>query len=199
MGHPLNHDFICLSAVRQAHALVSDVLREGDLAIDATCGNGLDTIFLAEIVGDDGHVFAFDIQSSAIQCTSDRLDREEISSRVTLLLSDHARLGEFIPEDMIGGIRVVMFNLGYLPGGDTTITTRPEATIPALKAGAEILARGGLMTVVVYTGHEGGAEEGRSVESALSELDSRAFDVRTIRQINRGGNPPYLIAVHRQG
>ena len=55
-----------LNAVSIAHRVAESVLREGDLAVDATAGNGHDTVFLAQAVGETGKVFAIDVQAAAI-------------------------------------------------------------------------------------------------------------------------------------
>lgn len=198
MNDPPYQEFLSATAVRQAHALVGETVVPGDLAIDATCGNGFDTAFLAGLTGESGHVFAFDIQPAAIEATTARLERDNLSSRVTLHTASHGSLKEYLPGDLIGRFRAVMFNLGYLPGSDRTVRTHPQETVPALISGAEVLRDGGIMTVVVYTGHDGGAEEALEVEQALSQLDRNSFDVRSVGPLNRAGNPPYLIAVYKR-
>jgi glycine oxidase len=159
-----------------AHDIVRDVLAEGDIAIDATAGNGYDTRFLAWSIGTSGHVYAFDIQSDAIARTSVRLTDANVSN-VTLLHQPHERMADLIDIRDHGRISAVMFNLGYLPGGNKAITTRPESTGEAILAASRLLKPGGVITILVYTGHEGGRDEARLVDSVLNELHSNQFEV----------------------
>jgi tRNA1(Val) A37 N6-methylase TrmN6 len=138
-----------------ARELVTAVLKHGSYAVDATCGNGRDTVFLADLVGETGRVLALDIQHEAIIKTEKRLADAGFSHRVTLVRADHAHLDQYLE----GPVDAVMFNLGYLPGGDHNTVTRPETTLPALRAAVAALAKGGVVTVVVYTGHAGGTQE----------------------------------------
>lgn len=148
----------------QAHRWVERALSPGDLVIDATVGNGRDTAFLADRVGPSGLVIGFDIQQSALDATAIRLDGLGLSSRVRLIRSGHERLAEVVAE-LAPGRRAgaVMFNLGYRPGGDHAIITRPETTLRALGSALDLTLVGGVITVVCYPGHEGGADEQAAV------------------------------------
>lgn len=150
-------------------------LKPGDSAVDATVGNGHDTLFLAEAVGASGRVFGFDIQTDAIQAARRRLEAAGLEDRVTLFADSHHRLAECLPAEVHGRIRGVMFNLGYLPHGDHAIITRPETTVPALSVASRLLAPGGMMTVVLYTGHPGGEAEAEAVIRWAKELDPTRF------------------------
>ena len=163
-----------------AHEIVRNVLAAADVAIDATAGNGHDTRFLAQSVGPAGHVYAFDIQPDAIVRTSVRL-RDANVANVTLLQHPHERMAELINANDHGKIAAVMFNLGYLPGGDKTITTRPESTREAIRAATQMLKPGGVITILVYIGHAGGQDEAQVVDSVLKELSSDQFEVRQHR------------------
>lgn len=144
---------------QQAHEAVAAVLRPGDLAVDATAGNGHDTCFLAEGVGPGGRVVAFDIQAEAVEATRRRLREAGLDERVEVLGESHARIAGRVP----AGVGAVMFNLGYLPGGDHGIITRTAETLEALEAAAGLLRPGGVLTVVCYPGHPGGEEEAAAV------------------------------------
>lgn len=193
-----------------AHALWRAVARKGDLAVDATAGNGWDTAALAELVlgdkkaGEDpGLVLAFDVQRNALTSTRRRVDEqfdEEKASRVRLVLDSHANLGEYVAEvSSQKGVGVACFNLGYLPGADSdkTVATRTESTVRAVRAAVASLRPGGVLTVVGYVGHEGGAEETEAVEALTRTLDPRAFTATTHLVVNRE-NCPRLIVVHRK-
>ena len=155
---------------RLAHDLAAQALAPGDLAVDATCGNGHDTLHLARLVGPHGTVVAIDVQAAALDETQHRLESERLADgRVRLLHACHASMGEHIAPATAA---LAMFNLGYLPGGDHTLTTRVETTTAALDAAALILRPGGLLMVTCYPGHPEGAHEAEAVtvwmESAAS-------------------------------
>jgi SAM-dependent methyltransferase len=145
-------------------------LSPGAWAIDATAGNGHDTVFIAQAVSPGGHVFAFDIQEDALRATARRLESAGLLDTATLICADHARLPEHLPCSAKGRIHLVSFNLGYLPTGDHSRTTRPETTLPALQAALGLLAPQGALSMMAYRGHPGGMEEAQAVEAFLEEL-----------------------------
>ena len=180
-------------AVTLAHFFLRQRLRPGDLALDATCGNGLDTRLLAELTGPEGRVWGFDLQAAAIAATRALLEREGRLAQVTLIEAGHERLAEFAP----AGLRAAVFNLGYLPGGDPAFTTSPASTLSALRQAASLLARQGIIVVSLYTGHEGGVEEALAVEGWGAALAPKEFNVWCSRQLNRPAIAPYLMLVER--
>ena len=154
---------------QRAHREVAAVLREGDLAIDATAGNGHDTLFLAQQVGESGRVVAFDLQEDAIRATRERLESAGVAERVSLVHGSHALLGGQVGK---GEAAVAMFNLGYLPGGDHGVITQKEETLKALGQALEVLREGGLLSVICYPGHPGGFEESQAVVMWADGLES---------------------------
>lgn len=152
-----------------AHTLLTDQVRAGDLAIDATAGNGHDTAFLAAKVGASGRVIAIDIQEDALAATRARLEAAGLADRVELIQSDHAEHLKAWRNSHAGSAAAILFNLGYLPGGDKSIKTRAEGTAPALEAAHELLRPGGLLSVTAYRGHPGGPEEASVVETWMQE------------------------------
>ena len=188
------------SAVRWSHLLIQGRLNAGDIAIDATAGNGHDALFLARSVTPGGRVFIFDVQSAALASTRGRLMEAGIpETQFELLNCGHETLAEAMPADTRGMVRVIMFNLGYLPGSDKTVITETSKTMRAIAAAMDWLAPGGLMTVVVYPGHEGGAEEAREVAKLGGELSPREVEVQHIRPVNRSAAPPELWAFWKRG
>jgi predicted methyltransferase len=177
-----------------AHAAVRTVLRAGDAAIDATAGNGHDTRLLSAGVSQTGRVFAFDIQQDALERTAETI-RSAIN--VTLLPINHAAMHEAIPLEYHGRIGAIMFNLGYLPGGDKALTTRVESTVRAIAAGLELLRPEGVLTILAYTGHAGGMEEAEAVEAMLNELSAVEFEVQEIRCEMDSKSAPRLFVVHK--
>ncbi len=181
-------------AVALSHLFLRERVRPGDRVVDATCGNGHDALLLARLVGEGGRVFAFDLQGEALAATRALLAGAGVLDRVELLAAGHERLAEFVREP----VAAVVFNLGYLPGGDKGITTRPDTTRQALASALELLLPGGLLLVVVYTGHPGAREEEEVVLAFASGLDPRRFNAWTARQANRSATAPYAVLVERR-
>lgn len=178
-----------------AHDWVRAAVRPGARVVDATAGNGRDTLFLAELVGEGGMVYAFDIQPEAIENTRRAAEAAGLLDRIELHACSHARLSEFAPR----GLEAAMFNLGYLPGGDKSITTTVEETLPALEAAFAQLEPGGILTVMCYPGHEGGRGECEAVERAWSALPIDEGLVCTLRSLNGADDAPFLMGVQKKG
>lgn len=153
----------------QAHELVRAVLKPGDIAIDATAGNGHDTQFLAECVGPTGTVYSFDIQESAVQATARRLASAGLEN-VTLILRNHAEMRDALPTGLVSNVAAIMFNLGYLPGGDKQLVTKSDSTLAAIQAALLMMAPSGIMTIIAYPGHAGGDSEARQLQDFLNGL-----------------------------
>lgn len=180
-----------------AQEAVRQVLRAGELAIDATAGNGHDTHFLARQVGAEGRVITFDIQPDAIEKTRRRLADAGLTN-VDLIHDDHSRMTDYVPAERRGQVGAVMMNLGYLPGGDKRITTRGESTVQAITAGLELLRIHGLMTIMAYTGHEGGADEATVVDDLLKQLSNTEFGVSRIESQPGKSAAPVLFLITKQ-
>jgi predicted methyltransferase len=180
----------------QAHEICQAILQPGDIAIDATAGNGHDTLFLARLVETNGTVYAFDIQKSAIESTSQRLNQAEINN-VTLLQINHAQMQNSIPEKHHGQVTAVMFNLGYLPGGDKSMITDSSSTISSIEQSLELLRSGGLLTILAYTGHPGGQEETDAVNKFLDSLCNEQFSIKLITTQEDHISPPQLFVVQK--
>ena len=159
----------------EAQSIAKRYLGEGAVAIDATAGNGFDTLFLAEQVGDSGFVYSVDIQKHAIEAVRHKLQHAGTIQRCRLTAGSHAQLNTIVDSAHQGAISVAMFNLGYLPFGDKTIVTQPESTIMALDQVAGLIRPGGLISILAYLGHSGGGAEalrvGRWVESNRDEFN----------------------------
>ncbi|WP_395717717.1 class I SAM-dependent methyltransferase [Prosthecobacter sp.] len=183
------------SSVLWAQLILKDRLRPGDVAVDATMGNGHDTLFLTQSVAPGGHVFAFDVQETALIETRKRVPAE----MTTLIHAGHETMRAHLPPELHGKISAVMFNLGYLPGTDKALITRTETTMIAVREALELLKPSGMLTVTVYPGHEGGAEEGRQIAEWAASLDSRRFEVQHLRPVNRAASPPELWVVWKRG
>ncbi len=178
-----------------AHDWVRRTVRPGARVVDATAGNGHDTLFLAELVGEGGRVDAFDIQPEAIRATCRAAEAAGLRDRVEPHACSHARMAEFVPR----GLEAAMFNLGYLPGGDKSVTTTIEETLPALRAAFELLGPGGLLTVMCYPGHAGGREECDAVKDAWAALPIDKGLVCVLDSLNGAANAPFLLGVQKKG
>ncbi len=183
--------------LRNARYLAADymrrTLREGDIAIDATMGNGHDTQFLCELVGETGHVYAFDVQQGALDHTAQRLEAAELDHRATLILSGHETMARFVHAP----VRAVMFNLGWLPGAQHIVTTKTSTTLEAVRAAAGLLMPGGVMTICVYPGHEEGSRELSALLDWAAGLDVRTYNVLHHHFICASPQTPRLILVQR--
>lgn len=179
----------------QAHREVAAVLQAGDQTIDATAGNGHDTVFLAERVGDSGKVLAFDVQAEAIVAARDRVAVAGLTARVEFIHGSHAALPEHAAP---GSVAAVMFNLGYFPGGDHAVITRTAETLTALDAALVVLKPGGILTVVCYPGHPGGDEESAAVTAWSEGLAAADFDAAVTRRTDTLRPSPFLVSVWRK-
>lgn len=181
------------NAVSTVHRLVRDVVRPGDVVVDATVGNGWDTQLLAQCVGSSGIVYGFDVQQIALDVARTRLDVN--AQNVNLILSGHETMLEHIPTQHHGHVRAVTFNLGYLPGGEKTVTTKVDTTLQALGKALRILAPGGLITIVCYS-HPEGLAEMQAVQAMLVSLPQDEYSCLRTEFFNQQGNPPVVFAVY---
>lgn len=170
---------------------------QADIVIDATAGNGHDTLFLAERVGPFGKVYAFDIQAAALDCTAARLAAAGITN-VRLIHDDHANMLQAIDPQHHGRISTVMFNLGYLPGSDKTIVTKIASTLAAIDAAIKLLRDSGTLTILAYPGHPGGIEETVAVEHAIRERSPHLSAKRFTGKAGAKFSPQLLVLTKQQ-
>ena len=169
-------------------------LQEGDIAVDATMGNGNDTVFLANLVGESGKVYSFDVQSTAIENTKKRISDNKINTEIELIHDGHENLDKYIKEK----VKLVMFNLGYLPSAEHNITTKAETTIVAIKKSLDMLEKNGVILLVIYHGHENGKLEKVAIEEFTSSLNQKEYNVMKLGFINQINNPPILVAIEKR-
>ncbi|XP_057948094.1 uncharacterized protein LOC131143780 isoform X3 [Malania oleifera] len=176
-------------ATEVAHLVWKHVVQKGDMVVDATCGNGYDTLAMTKMVADESgraRVYGMDIQKDALTSTSWLLDASLTPLEKELVkLFDicHSRMEEVLPKG--APVRLVAFNLGYLPGGDKAITTMSGTTLQALEAATRILVPGGLISIVVYVGHSTGREEFEAVEGFASGLSVENWSCCKFQALNR--------------
>ena len=183
--------------LKNARYLAADVmrraLRPGDIAVDATMGNGHDTLFLAELVGETGRVYAFDVQEQALANTRERLEQAGLSHRATLLLAGHETMAAHVPP----GVQAIMFNLGWLPGAAHGVTTRTQTTLRAVDAACALLLPGGVLTVCIYPGHEEGERELEALSRLAQGLSNHEYNALWHRFSNAGPGAPQMLLVQR--
>lgn len=183
------------SAVQWARSFIFPALKNGSRAVDATAGNGHDTLFLAENVGPDGRVYAIDIQKEALDRTEGRLQAANMHERIVAICGGHQEVAGIIGET----VDAVMFNLGYLPGSDRSVLTSPDTSREGIDAALKILNPGGRMSIVVYTGHPGGADEAEVVGNLLAGLDHKVFSIQKMVFWNSRTSSPELFFISRSG
>ncbi|WP_253271223.1 class I SAM-dependent methyltransferase [Sporosarcina sp. D27] len=172
--------------------LLTEVISEGDIVVDATMGNGNDTVFLAQAVGPTGKVYAFDIQQQALDATKERLG--DLYSRAELILDSHACIHKYVHD----GITAAVFNLGFLPNqNDHAVITHPDTTVQALQETLKLLKPGGMITIAVYDGHPGGPEERDAVVGFVQQLDSKRYQVVRHEVVNQQNHPPFLLIIEK--
>ncbi len=170
-------------------------IKEGAFCIDATAGKGYDTLFLAKLVGETGRVLAMDIQPDAIDATKKLMEQHQLLHRVELVLDGHEHLDRYAETETVDGI---MFNLGYLPGGDHAIATKAETTIQALEQGLALLKPLGIISVAIYHGGDTGFAERDAVLSWLNQLDSKQYTVLVTDFYNRPNHPPLAVQIIKE-
>ncbi len=164
-------------------------LGASDTAVDFTMGNGHDTEFLSKTVGESGHVYAFDVQQQALDSTAKNLEQAGCPKNYTLILDSHHNVKKYVTTP----IRAGMFNLGYLPGSDKTVTTMRETTMPAIEAAIDLLDHGGVLLVAVYPGHAEGEAEGKMVLDYFATLDRHQICCTLIRILNSPTSPFFIV------
>jgi len=176
-----------------AHAYWERLLQPGDWAIDATCGGGYDTIVLAEILGKGGGVIGIDIQAEAICRTQQRLLRHAAPDKLAPLHLFEQSHETFPPLASKHPIRLIIYNLGYLPRGDKSLTTLTMSTLQSVKGGLNLVQPGGALSITCYPGHLEGAREEQALLEMLSGLPSHLWSVCSHRFFNRPAAPHLLL------
>lgn len=179
-----------------AHLWIQQVVKAGDLVLDATVGNGHDTLFLAQCVGKEGQVVGFDIQSQALERTRSLLKEQGQGNGLEVSL--HQTCHSNLSQHLSAPIAAAMFNLGYLPAGDKRLITKPDTTLSALEQALNLLQPSGILTIMCYPGHEGGAQEALQVQGWTQELSPSLFLVLQASAYNLQPSSPFLIGVQRR-
>ena len=174
--------------LEMAHDFLAQVITQEDIVVDATMGNGHDTLFLAKLAK---QVYAFDIQEQALEKTSQRLQEAGLTN-AELILQGHETVDQFVRE-----VKAAIFNLGYLPSADKSIITQPQTTIEALDKLCHMLVKGGRIAIMIYYGHEGGDIERDAVMDYVSQLPQQEYTATIYRTLNQINNPPFLVMIEK--
>ena len=174
--------------LEMAHDFLAQVVTREDIVIDATMGNGHDTLFLAKLAK---QVYAFDIQEQALEKTSQRLQEAGLTN-AELILQGHETVDQFVRE-----VKAAIFNLGYLPSADKSIITQPQTTLEALDKLCHMLVKGGRIAIMIYYGHEGGDIEKDAVMDFVSQLPQQEYTATIYRTLNQINNPPFLVMIEK--
>lgn len=177
-----------------AREMIEGAMSEGAVAVDATMGNGHDTQWLCELAGETGRVYAFDVQSEAVERTRERLREAGVEQRACLLCTGHEHMGECVPEKA----DAIVFNLGWLPGAEHGVTTQTPTTLQAVNAALDVLKEDGLMTICIYPGHEEGTRELHALLEWASGLDDKRYDAMLKIYVNQPNDPPQMLAIRKK-
>ncbi|WP_315166488.1 class I SAM-dependent methyltransferase [Metaclostridioides mangenotii] len=170
------------------------IVKSGDIVVDATMGNGYDTKYLAEVVGKDGFVYSFDIQESALVSTRKLLEKSNLDNSVKLIHDGHENILNYVFEE----VSCVLFNLGYLPRANHDIITKPETTIKSIEGSLKLLKPNGVVSIAIYTGHEGGIKERNAVYEFAKNLSQDEFSVMECAFLNQVNDPPQLLMIEKK-
>lgn len=180
-----------------AGEFIKSVVEPGDIVVDATAGTGQDTLLLAECTGSTGYVYAFDVQEEALEKIRKKLETKGIESLVSLIHQGHQNMKEVLELKGVKNntVKAIVFNLGYLPGGDHSVVTSSATTLKALEGSLKLLAPQGMITVCLYPGHFEGQQEAEDVLSWCEALE-KPFVAHHFRTLNRK-LPPTLVIIQR--
>jgi hypothetical protein len=181
--------------VTMAHRLIEPRLKLARCVIDATAGNGNDTLFLAGSSPADAVIWAFDIQRQALQNVRELLCRHGLEHKVRLVNECHSKVALHIRQP----IDVAMFNLGYLPGGEHGLITQAQTTTAAIRQTVALLSKAGIISVVVYPGHPGGSEEHETVRDYIRHLPGKQYKVACWSMVNQREDAPLLYIIEYLG
>lgn len=184
-----------LNTLGLAHAFVKAHVKAGDHVIDATAGRGHDTVFLGQLVGPAGHVLAMDIQPEAVASTKERVKAAGFETFTQVVEDSHVNLADYADPESVDAI---LFNFGYLPGGDHSIFTKGETSIRAIEAGLGLLRSHGVMSLCIYHGGDTGYAERDALLAYLKTIDPKVYTVLICPFYNRSGDPPIPVFILKE-
>lgn len=176
-----------------AKGLWQKIVIPGDVIIDATCGNGHDLVYLAHLALTplSGWIIGIDIQQKAIDKTKELITQvlpAPLQNRIQLHLQSH----ETFPQTSTAP-SLIVYNLGYLPGGEKSITTQFSSTLESIKNAQSLIKAGGVISITCYPGHPEGSIEERQILQYCSQQDPKLWNVTHQQWINRRSAPSLVI------
>ncbi|MET3683607.1 hypothetical protein ABID56_001716 [Alkalibacillus flavidus] len=180
-----------------AHDWLRQTIESGDTVVDATLGNGHDSVFLSQTVGSNGHVYSFDIQVEAITEAKQLFNREQTENVTTVQLG-HEHASSYLQDRGVQSIGGAIFNLGFLPGGDEEITTHADTTIQAIDGIFSLLKSKRMIVIVVYPGHETGQTEKNQLMTYLKQQKPSTMDVAMYHLVNRSDKAPFVVGLYKK-
>lgn len=167
--------------VEWAHFALQRLVHPEGLVIDATVGKGQDSLFLTRLIGVTGHLFGFDIQETALASSRKTLTDAGVSeTQFTFFPHSHAEMHLHLPAKTRKAVNAIVFNLGYLPGGDKSVTTLAQTTLAALTSSMDLLAPRGVISITTYPGHHAGQQEASAVSKWVEALPSSQTEIHRI-------------------
>ncbi|MGM0445204.1 MAG: class I SAM-dependent methyltransferase [Bacillota bacterium] len=182
-----------MQGVEFSHWIIDNYLDNNKVLVDATCGNGYDTLFLSKKLDQNGKIYTFDIQKTAIENTKEKLKDKDL--KIEYINDGHEKIDKYIDEK----INCIIYNLGYLPGSNKDIITKKETTIKSLQKSLKLLAINGLIVLVIYSEHEGGEKEKNAVLEFAANLDHKNYNVLHYHFINQKMNPSEVVVIKKRG
>lgn len=182
-----------MSLTDKAHQIISKKFSVINVGIDATCGNGHDTVFLAKLCSNLGKVLSFDIQKKALEIAEKEISNSGLLEKVIFINDGHENMSKYIDQKA----DVIMFNLGYLPNSEKKISTKTETTISALNLASELLTDNGLISIICYPGHTDGKRETEKVKEWLNDLDQKQFKMSEYLSEKVNNSTPFLFILEK--
>lgn len=183
-----------INTIRLLHQSLQLSIKEGAFCIDTTAGKGHDTVFLANLAGSAGKVLAMDIQPQALEAAAALVHKQGLQ-QVEFVLDGHEHMAQYAEA---GTVDCIVFNLGYLPGGDHAIATKADTTIAALEQGLELLKPLGIISLAIYHGGDTGFAERDAVLQWLKQLDHKQYTVLVTDFYNRPNYPPLAVQIIKE-
>jgi len=181
-----------INTLTLAHKCIREHVKPGDFCIDATAGRGHDTALLCELVGPTGRVLAFDIQEDAVESTRRRLIDKGLDGIGTVILDSHSNMDKYAQKDTAD---CIVFNFGYLPGGNKQLFTVADTSVEAIQKGLDLLKDGGIMCLSIYFGGPNGYTERDAILEMLKTLDPKNCTVIRCDFCNRQGDSPFPVFI----
>ena len=173
--------------------------------VDGTCGNGHDTLFLAETASPflaslpqvQINLLAFDIQATAVAATQERLHGQSFPQNLTLSYFNqgHEHAAKHCPPKAPPILAV--YNLGFLPGSDKAVITTPDKSLASFEGLLPLMPPRAMFVIHAYGGHQGGLNEVKAVRHWAASLPEDQWTARCYETITPVKNPESLFIIEK--